>query len=1114
MSKLRHKPRQSDGASLARSLNRLRKGRDPRLVILAAVLPAVLTLLFVSTAPAAAPVLGDGAERLRAPRVLPPLALPKVFVYPVAHRHSLAFVEDGVKTDGAPLSRCINGYHGVEVLSHAALLNGTAGVLVDNPDDADVMFVPMATSCFIRSEPASIAYITRALAFPHLPLIRARNEQVLREVRASPAFQGNAEKPHIVVTAQGFGRLLLSESGEFSSGDGDGDGVFKNSVLWSANGELRDPSVRLGVTDVVVPVHVSEKHARASPLGGSRPVLASFSGKVYHDQHRHSRGVRQHFLRFLQQRPELADSFKFRKTSATKGWVNVHKVMTQSKFCLAFEGWWSWTPRITEAVISGCVPVLVSTTQLPPLHRTLSFESYGMIVHPRDLRRLPTMLNNAVSSGLYETLAARLSHVQDAYDWLPPKGRALHFSLRETAIALRYPSDPVAPDPTESASAARMETPLGLHYGSFQLSSSETVERMADAPPELRGMCTLCILATAEDDGPKKDEVFVSPAMTAIKHYLAESFQETVHKIVVITTKRERRPFTGMDRVVVLTFDDVSPSTFLRQCSIAAETDGIILANSTVHQLLEKADFEKQVEAWKRQPDRIVGRHALAVGGLPGNYNAVTLDGTLVHKMWLVTSSIAASTFSPGAFVTHDCAAVTLNALAFSVSQLAPLVLSAVKPEIETIEAHECLAHLHASLTDVFLPAAITKTLSEDSKLGVLPLEKHLPLGAMKGVSAVRIPSDTPEVPEACKCGSDSVEDFVEARCQCSCVSPEERTVLASRAHTTVKGTALIMSARSDGARGRVLKETIRRYLTEPEYQKLIERVILVWNGVGENSTSPPVIDQSFKDSGQYVELVQVQNSLNNRWLISEDHLLTEAVIVQDDDIIAKPDAMAVLLQRWEEQKKERWVAAFVRGHTVDNNVMRYSMTESVSDYSIGIPRFSVLHRKYLGAYREAGEKAHFHVDHQVAHCDDILMSVAITASAGKSPLRVELPPAALLDVGNWDPGLTDEAKGNRRAQRSQCLRYLANDIFKRENQLPLVRETARLSELREDSRSECPITDSAARFNLRESVVDAWEVCVGGAPFVNSWVSDLCDLVRTEPRLPPPWLTEPISAG
>lgn len=1036
---------------------------------------------------------------LRSPStVLVAPSAPLAFAYEVPANVSLDYL---AAVRG--VSACTGGYHGVEVLSHAGVVEMGA-----RAEDAEVVLVPIASACWMREGGAGVE-LGGGLAFPRVAAVRGRAKSVFKEIVRAGVWEQLREKVHVVVAAQGFGRLLLSESGEFETGDGI---VLQNSVLWSANGELGDAAVRLEQGDVVVPVHVGAKRPRVRPTGHRRPVLASFSGKVHYDYHRHSRGMRQFFLRFVTQRPKLAKKIRFRKTSATKGWVNVHKVMAESKFCLAFEGWWSWTPRITEAVISGCVPVLISVTQMPPLYRSLPFHSYGLMVHPRDLRRLPQMLDDAVKSGLYSRLATGLAAVQPAYDWLPPHGRALEMALNETVIGRADTTAPSPPALSESKHSANGETALGVHYASMQQSSSVAVQRIIDTHADIFGRVTLCIRATFDDDAPKKGEPFRSPALDAIKYYLDTPFEKLLHSIVVITTKRERTPFTGYQRVKVHSFDTVTPSTFLRQCARAAETDMVLLADSEQRRVLKIEDFKRQVEAWKKQPDRIIGREPLSVSGLPGQYHAVALDGALVHKMWLLTASITAG-LAPGAFNSSDCAAVALGAMSFSVSQIHPLVLSETEPKVRDVDVHDCLSHLNMNVLDVFLPVTPTETTPRESETGDLDPKKHLAIRSIMGIEKFK--NDSEAEPSAsrdmCVCESDTVEDFVNSRCGCSCVNSEERTALASRARTSVKGTVLIMSARSDGARGRILSETIDRYLREPEYQKLIETVVLVWNGVGANSTEPPTIAQSFKDSGKYVELIQKANSLNNRWLTSESYLPTEAVIVQDDDIIAKPEAMALLLQRWEEQNKERWVTAFVRSHSVGetDGVMRYSMAEAVSEYSIGIPRFSVLHRKYLEAYQSAGEEAHFHVDNQVAHCDDVLMSVAITASAGQSPLRVELQPAALFDVGSWDPGLTDEAKGNRRVQRSQCLRYLANDIFKLDNKLPVITETARLSELRASQRPECPVADSVSRFHLRESVHDAWEICGGDAPGPDEWTEKLCELVRKEPRLPAAWLTE-----
>ena len=64
----------------------------------------------------------------------------------------------------------------------------------------------------------------------------------------------------------------------------------------------------------------------------------------------------------------------------------------RAQFCLAPEGWHAWSPRVYEAVVAGCVPVLISDDLELPFERWLSYDDFLVRVSPKDIARLPAML--------------------------------------------------------------------------------------------------------------------------------------------------------------------------------------------------------------------------------------------------------------------------------------------------------------------------------------------------------------------------------------------------------------------------------------------------------------------------------------------------------------------------------------------------------------------------------------------------------------------------------------------------------------------------------------------------------------------------------------------------
>ena len=79
-----------------------------------------------------------------------------------------------------------------------------------------------------------------------------------------------------------------------------------------------------------------------------------------------------------------------------------------SKYCLVTEGYAPWTPRLTESIARGCVPVLLSPQYRPPFSDVLDWSKFAVIdlEIPRDLERLKESLLARNYTELHSNLLA------------------------------------------------------------------------------------------------------------------------------------------------------------------------------------------------------------------------------------------------------------------------------------------------------------------------------------------------------------------------------------------------------------------------------------------------------------------------------------------------------------------------------------------------------------------------------------------------------------------------------------------------------------------------------------------------------------------------------------
>lgn len=96
--------------------------------------------------------------------------------------------------------------------------------------------------------------------------------------------------------------------------------------------------------------------------------------------------------------------------------------MAASMFCLCVRGQAAWSPRLTEAISTGCIPVLVADLYDPPWNSVLDYSSFSVRIAEQDITKLKTILLNIKTN----------------------ERRRLHNNVRRVQAVFRY-EDPALP---------------------------------------------------------------------------------------------------------------------------------------------------------------------------------------------------------------------------------------------------------------------------------------------------------------------------------------------------------------------------------------------------------------------------------------------------------------------------------------------------------------------------------------------------------------------------------------------------------------------------------------------------------------------------------------------
>ncbi|XP_022965720.1 probable glycosyltransferase At3g07620 isoform X3 [Cucurbita maxima] len=106
------------------------------------------------------------------------------------------------------------------------------------------------------------------------------------------------------------------------------------------------------------------------------------------------------------------------------------KQMKSSKYCICARGYQVHTPRVIEAILNECIPVIISDNYVPPFFEVLNWESFSVFVKERDIPNLRDILLSIPEEN-YLAMHSRVKMVQQHFLWheKPAKYDAFHMIL-------------------------------------------------------------------------------------------------------------------------------------------------------------------------------------------------------------------------------------------------------------------------------------------------------------------------------------------------------------------------------------------------------------------------------------------------------------------------------------------------------------------------------------------------------------------------------------------------------------------------------------------------------------------------------------------------------------
>ncbi len=324
---------------------------------------------------------------------------------------------------------CTTNFYSAEVSLHKFLAQSPYRTLI--PSDADYFYVPAYSCCFlINNHPNNL---TKTAIFHRKLLSYIQKEY--------PFFNRSSGRDHIWAFTQGYGAQLFGDWKQ-----------IKNGIFLVHNGQFtldeftpyKDISIPPDLAGYGFPSFYDLSPAKRPERS---KWLAHFGGTVIHDRDargvQYSRGVRQYIKENFSNDPDF-------RITGTRSDTYIQDMMS-SVFCLCPEGWHAWNPRPYQAIILGCIPVLISEEIELAFEDVIDYSKFMLRVRPADVSQLKFILSQ-ISEEEVQAKRRGLERVWRLFSY-GPRGLAPHMILK--MLARRKSPNHIRRDYRENYKSAR-----------------------------------------------------------------------------------------------------------------------------------------------------------------------------------------------------------------------------------------------------------------------------------------------------------------------------------------------------------------------------------------------------------------------------------------------------------------------------------------------------------------------------------------------------------------------------------------------------------------------------------------------------------------------------------
>ncbi|AQK88208.1 putative beta-14-xylosyltransferase IRX10L [Zea mays] len=348
-----------------------------------------------------------------------PVGRLKVYVYELPPKYNKNVV--------AKDSRCLSHMFATEIFMHRFLLASAVRTL--NPDEADWFYTPVYTTC-------DLTPWGHPLTVKSPRMMRSAIQYVSKRW---PYWNRTEGADHFFVTPHDFGACFyFQEEKAIQRGVLP---VLRRATLVQTFGQKNHVCLREG--SITIPPYAPPHKIRAHivPPETPRSIFVYFRGLFYDTANDPEGG---YYARGA--RASVWENFKNNALFdiSTEHPPTYYEDMQRAIFCLCPLGWAPWSPRLVEAVVFGCIPVIIADDIVLPFADAIPWEEIAVFVPEDDVLRLDTILTSIPMDEILrkQRLLANPSMKQAMLFPQPAEPRdAFHQVLNGLARKLPHPKD-------------------------------------------------------------------------------------------------------------------------------------------------------------------------------------------------------------------------------------------------------------------------------------------------------------------------------------------------------------------------------------------------------------------------------------------------------------------------------------------------------------------------------------------------------------------------------------------------------------------------------------------------------------------------------------------------